>query len=531
MQEQKPLRKSELREQRLGELLSSCEDQVLQQIIGPFGLTPALFNDVDGGNVTTTRNFEKGVVANERDQKKYQQWQKANNGGYCRKAYDEDTKAKRKARLKDPEPIISTYTGKELPRDGQMHLDHAVSVHAIETNSRAQLYMSQDERVAMANHDRNLKPSEASINQSMGKKDKREWADSERQKDRGKTNAESFGVDREKLERTVKTAESHVNRQLLVSQLKTQGTQLAVTGAKEAGRNALRQALGVALHTFTSHAFIELKQLFRHPDKGNLVDQLLAAMARVLEKVKAKLRAMLDAGVNGLVQGFVSNLMTFLINNFITTSAKIVTVIREGMNSLWRAVKTLVNPPPDMPGIEVAREVSKVLASAVTVSLGLIFEEAIKSLLTATLPFLAPIMSIVAPAITAILTGIVSALVVYGLDRFFDWLSSTGTELLEAMEHNLDALKANAERMAQWLDVQFNNSRNYVTIHREYRVIEVHLDKAQKTQQDIIHSQSERIQANAGFHAKLAPLIETQIRDEQAVMSALDTYRLKAGTQ
>jgi hypothetical protein len=61
------LNKSQLKEQRLQELLDSCQTQVLQQIIGPFGLTSAMFNDKDGGNVTTTKNFEQGVTATEQD--------------------------------------------------------------------------------------------------------------------------------------------------------------------------------------------------------------------------------------------------------------------------------------------------------------------------------------------------------------------------------------------------------------------------------------------------------------------------------
>jgi len=50
----------ELRERRISELLESCRTQTLAQITGPFGLSPAMFDDKQGGNVTTTHNFEKG---------------------------------------------------------------------------------------------------------------------------------------------------------------------------------------------------------------------------------------------------------------------------------------------------------------------------------------------------------------------------------------------------------------------------------------------------------------------------------------
>lgn len=55
--------KSQLREQRLQELLNSCQQQVLQQVIGPFGLTPAMFEDKAGGNVTTQHNADQGIFA------------------------------------------------------------------------------------------------------------------------------------------------------------------------------------------------------------------------------------------------------------------------------------------------------------------------------------------------------------------------------------------------------------------------------------------------------------------------------------
>ena len=63
--------RSELKEQRIDALLDSCRDSVLQQIIGPFGLTPAMFDDKAGGNVTTTHNFKDGVVATEADGERY----------------------------------------------------------------------------------------------------------------------------------------------------------------------------------------------------------------------------------------------------------------------------------------------------------------------------------------------------------------------------------------------------------------------------------------------------------------------------
>jgi hypothetical protein len=524
MERQETLTQTELREKRLQELLNSCQQHVLQQIVGPFGLNAAMFEDKRGGNVTTKHNFEDGVVATELDQQRYDQWQEQKKN-FDRSAYDKDLPKKRKDTLKSSEPIVSAYTGSELPRDGRYELDHVVPTKAIELDSGANLFMSSEQRVESANQSANLVPAEKSINASMQDMDKPEWAEKKRKKDPGKTNAESFGVDMELLVDVDTKAKSAISRDLLVAQIKKQGSELAVTGAKDAGKNALRQAMGVVLNEFVSQMFKELKDLLKNRNDGsNFIDDLIAAINRVLLKVKEKISEAIDAAKNGALQGFMSNLLTFLINNFITTSAKIVSVIREGMSGLWKAIKMMVNPPENMSSMEVARTVSKILAAVVTTSLGMMFEEAIKNMLLAAAPFLAPLIDIVSTAVTAILTGIVSALVVYGLDRFFDWLSAKGTELLQAYESNLDAMKENLEKMAQWVELQYESSENYKRVAYEYRLIEVYLAETQEAQQRVIDAQTDRVSANNLQLSKLKTSISHQVNDEQDLMLMLESY-------
>ncbi|WP_380181698.1 hypothetical protein [Kalamiella sp. sgz302252] len=514
-----------LREQRLQALMESCQSQILQQLIGPFGLNSAMFTDKDGGNVTTTHNFEKGVVATEEDKNRQQSWVDTNSGGYDRKSYDSELPGKRKTLFNKDEPIISAYTGNELARDGTTHLDHVVSANRIEADSRSNLFMTQAQRVAMANNPKNLVAAESHINQSMQEKEKNEWADKVRTKGKGKglTNAEHFGIDSEKLQQTASTAEAHVSAEVRIAQLKKQGVELVKTGADQAMYSALRQALGIALHTLVNQTFIELKRLYSDAAKDNLIDRLTAALRRVVDKVMSKLRAMLDAAVNGLFQGFISNLLTFLINNFITTAAKVVTVIREGTAGLWKAIKMLIAPPPGQSAIDTARAVTKILAGVVTTSLGLMFEEAIKGFL-ASIPLLLPLVNILSPAITAILTGIVSSLVVYGLDRFFDWLSQTDTERLQAMENGLDVVKENTQRMANWLELQFQSAVNYREIDADYQLIATRLSTVHEMQSETEASQRLRVKANQQFNQQLETTINTLGHAETDVMQLLENY-------
>jgi len=519
------LNKTEMKEKRMQDLLDSCQSQVLQQIIGPFGLNKAMFNDKDGGNVTTTKNFEQGVTSTEQDKERFEQWENSNNGSYDRKAYDADLPAKRKEMFKGDKPIISRYTGNELPKDGQTHLDHVVAAKTIETDSKANLFMSQDERVTMANQDANLVAAEGNINQSMQDKDKPEWAKAKRKADKGKTNAESFGVDEKLLRQTDTKAKEAINADILKAQIQKQGAELLSTGAKEAGKMAMRQAFGVLIYEFVNGVFIETKHLFNKLKDENLIDELIAAIKRVAKRVMAKFKDAGKAGLGGGIQGFFSNLLTFLINNIVKTSAKVVTIIRESMKSIWQAISFIKNPPKNLSALEVTREVTKILTVAVATGLGMFFEEALQTFIMS-IPILAPIAGIIAPAIAAILTGIATALLVYGLDRFFDWLSYNGTHLLEVFENDLEVMKGNIDKMALWIEDQYNQSQGYVQIAAGYGHIQRELEVAISAKDSALQTSKAQTQMQISFNRNCSDETKALSSQEQSVSNLLNNYKL-----
>ncbi|SOE64468.1 hypothetical protein SAMN05446935_2473 [Burkholderia sp. YR290] len=496
-------RPRELRERRIEELLESCRQQTLQQIIGPFGLTPAMFDDKTGGNVTTLHNFEKGVTATQEDAAAYDAWQHKQSNPIDRTAYDMALPGKRKKMFQQDEPIISAYTGDELPRDGRMHLDHVNSVKSIETDSSANLFMSDAERVEMANAPANLVPAEQAINQSMQDKDKQAWANSERKKTPGQTNAESFGVDMELLEKTQQTADRHRKIETLKAQARKQGAELASTCASEAGKNALRQAMGVLLHEFVNSSYVEVAAIVRSPaPTENLVDRIVDALKRTLKRVTAKLEHAFDALVSGGVQGVVSNLLTFIINNIVTTSAKIVTVIREGIKGLWRAIKIIFFPPKGLSTMEAAREATKIIAGVIATSVGLVFEQSVKGFLLS-IPFLAPLAAYVAPVITGIVTGLMTALTVYAIDRLFDWLSQTGTEQLEAQIDTLETDAALAGQLATFIEQQYQHSQRYQEMLACYEAMAEDLLHAEQHLQAAVETAAATVEIRESTHATL----------------------------
>src|SRR5690606_30816302 len=158
-------------------------------------------------------------------------------------------------------------------------------------------------------------------------------------------------------------------------------------------------------------------------------------------RVQGKMRHAFDAFVSGGTQGFISNFLTFVINSLITTSAKLVTIIREGIKGLLSAIKLIVVPPPGVAPMDRAREATNLTAAVITASLGMLFEESVKGFILS-MPFLVPVAEPVSAVVTGILTGLVTALAVYSIDRMFDALDDKGTEALEA---RIGALEADAD--------------------------------------------------------------------------------------
>lgn len=513
-----PKRRAQLREARLEQLMDSCQQEILRQIIGPFGLTPAMFQDQDGGSVTTTHNFKKGVTATEEDKKKHEAWQATLEQGVDRNLIDADLKIKRKQEFQKKPVITSAYTGNELSKDGQTHFDHVVAVDRYEKNAEANLFQSADRRREILNSDQNLVAAEASINMSMGKKDKNEWANSQRKKDPGKTNSESFGVNKELLQETVKTAETHVQREQLKDQFKKQGGELASTGLSAAKTQALRQAFGVLLHEFVQHSFVEVNRLVRSPlSQENFLDELIVSLKKISNRVAAKARHALEALISGGVQGFVSNLLTFLINNFVTTAAKVVTMIREGMSSLWRAIKLLLNPPEHMSAMDLAREVTKIVVSSITAAVGMLMEESIKAFIVS-IPVLAPIGDVLAPGLTAIATGLLTSLLVYGIDRLFDALQSKGTELLEAMEANAQAQVEVIGRLAGLIEQQVVTSKLYAASAAEYRLMQKEMGLTVSNYGSALRA----AQSTSNHREATIEMIKGQIEAEKSLKFELD---------
>lgn len=499
---------SRLKDERLQQLLESCQQEVLRQIIGPFGLAPAVFDDKVGGNVTTQHNAEQDIFAKESEEfdrtdydysaaKRQKMHEAVQNGSLnSRKFKDEYTDEDQPTRLINSD-------GKQVMN---AELDHTVPLKHLHREGG---WMENTKgRTELSSIEENLHFTTRQTNRSKSDKAPEEALSEER------------GFDKARIGPLVAEAKVAIEKKLPSNsdRLKYHGKELANEGARAAGKNALRQALGVLLQEFVNGSFAEIKQLLkdRHSEQ-NLIDRLIESLKRVMNRVISKLKAALEAAIQGGAQGFVSTLLTFLINNLIKTSKKIVTVIRESMQSLWKAIKLMVNPPEGMSALEITRQVSKIIAAVITTGLGMLMEESVCSFITSSIPFLLPIADVLSNALTAIMTGIACALIIYGIDWIFDWLSSTGTEVLTAQEAHADAQTIVVGRLQNWLNFQFENSRLYEVCVTEYQQIQKSFSTISSQMETASHEAATSIQTRDS----MLKTIETQLERKKRVEDVL----------
>ncbi|WP_312726653.1 hypothetical protein [Stutzerimonas kunmingensis] len=493
-----------LKEQRLQKLFDDCQHQVLSQIIGPFGLSMAMFEDKNGGNVTTLHNFsrdydegEQPYVATEDDRKLY---------AHSREEYSKEVRdkyeltqaewdAKRDAKIAAG---VDEYTGYKVDADGRVQmpdggstpaeLDHVVAVKAVHGNKKAQLGLAKvvdgevnvDAIKEVVNDDRNLALTNKPLNASKWSHDLKEWEERPKSEGDGKSNAEHFGVDKEKSDAKYETATEHVDSVASNALLKKQATELLQTGGKQAALMGMRQALGLLLTELVNGLFNEFKVLIKQGVEAGktLFEEIRQRLARVIESVVKKIPDAVGQMFQGGVSGFMSNLLTFLINNFLSTAKRFVTVIREGLLGLFRAFKMIFLPPKHMTGDQALQEGLKILTTVVVTAVGLLLNETVATFM-ATVPFLKPFADLITPVLIGIMTGLLSAFLAYQIDCLFDRYRHSLSEKF------MDELLADAKRRDEFAnelvtlsESSLGNIENYSKSITLYQSIGVTLGSA-----------------------------------------------------
>ncbi|MCK0713634.1 hypothetical protein ACFO0U_06175 [Chromohalobacter sarecensis] len=440
-----------MKEQRAQELLDHCRNEALRQLIGPFGLSPAMFDDIEGGNVTTQHNASQDIYAKTSEK-------------YNRDDYDYQSAKRNKKRdaVKNgdmnSDTFTDAYTGEKAPtkrttssgKQGMnAELDHTVPLK--QTHKEGGWMLDGEHRQALASDDKNLNYTTLENNRRKSDAPAEEALSSQ------------HGYDETRTRPLIDDARTAIDEHLPDTQERAvyHAKEIGKTGAREFGKMGMRRAMGLLLHELVSGIFSEIKTVLNdrnHPDP--LLDRLSAAIKRVATRVQNKFKDALGEFFKGGLQGFISNLLTFLINSLITTSAKVVTIIREGMHQLWDALKMMLWPPEGMSREERLRAITKSVAGLFTLGVGMLWEESLNAFLLS-IPPLAPIAGFISPVITGLLTGLATALLMYAIDSLIDWMLDKGTAYLNGQIEALEGYQTLIQRTAEHIDVQFQLSSSF----------------------------------------------------------------------
>lgn len=382
-------------EENIKQLLAELEENITKSIIGPFGIAELLYVAKDGGNIPIRYKKE-----------------------YKRSDYDNgatETQTREvKERIQSGHKVMDGYARKRFNKDSKPETDHAVSMHKLHSNELVNIWLTKDERKQIANLKANLVTTERDINR---------WKTDKSIEDLPHSNKENRpNVDWTKMHRADKKAKSHIRKEIAVKVLKGETTkELAKSGAKM----AVRQAVGVVMHSTTRAIFVEARDSYKYgiiaPPHEELFPALSDRAIRIKDSAVDSIPTVSDVAGSAL-KGAISEIITFLLNHFVSTAKELVRIIRESLSELIKAFKLLLWPPKNQPRDETIKEALKIVAGVVGVSLGLVIEESIKAWIL-TVPVIQSFASEISAIISGIIAGTITAVVIYLINRVFEKLS------------------------------------------------------------------------------------------------------------
>lgn len=516
----------EMREERLQKLFSDCQQQVISQIIGPFGLSMAMFEDRNGGNVTTVHNFvrepDTGDGSNsyvaEKDQASYSK---------SREEYSANKKdlgsipASTIEKVETASGGVDGYTNKELAtstsktnRQYDADIDHVNSKKSVWKNKAAHLAFETgtdlDRMKEVVHSEENLVVTDKSLNRSKGEHSLEDFAQTPND---GVTNADRFELDQQSCATAQNRADQHLNSSINKDLLRKQGTELLQTGGKQAALMGLRQSLGLLLTELVNGLFNEFKILIKAGVEAGktLFEEIKERLQRVIAAVVKKIPAAASQAFQGGVSGFMSNLITFLINNFLSTAKRFVTIIREGLLGLVKALKMIMFPPKGMTSSEALQEGLKVLTAVVVTSVGFLLQESVATFLK-TLPFLIPVADAVSGVLIGIMTGLLSAFLAYQLDNVFArYRYAYDEKLLDAIATDAKLTEKMAGDLVEASEASLSSIAKYTESIKSYEKTGELLGAAGRASQAVVSSLAQAVES-----------AKTQVAETKEMISYLD---------
>lgn len=411
------------------------EKVIFQSLITSFGLD-LFIKDQTGGDVDTIYNVRKtGEFKNQRYEDAYE-----NRGEYNSSAYHQHAKYKeinrKVSEAKKSGQLVDTYTGKKVPRNAKMDLDHVIAAKEIHDDPGRVLAGLKGED--LANCEENLKPTHRSINRSMKQDDMDEYlvkweerrperqariqelqskgrlSDKER-KELGKLE-ELEKIDPNRMRAENQKARAAYDKKLERSYYTSRNFALDTTRAatKTGVKMGVRQVVGFI---FTEVWFAAKKEMEANCP-GCHLKEILESIGRGIKKgfenAKRKYKQLIEKFLEGLGAGILSSITTTICNIFFTTAKNLARCIRQIYASVVEAGKVLLFNPQNLPLGDRLKQVTIILGTGASVLVGIGVGEAVAKTPLGMLPVVG---EIVQTFVSTLVSGLLSCSLIVFLDR------------------------------------------------------------------------------------------------------------------
>lgn len=462
------------------DLVALCKENLIGTVVSQFGLASLLVDSRDGGAVTTTHNFDKGITSTAQDQTRYEEmresrsmsgndWSKHRRGAGYDSGFFNDRK---KQAYQENEILRDGYTGRVLTKDGRTHLDHVVSAREIDTDARMNLHLSRRERVDLAKSEENLVFTAESINKSKSDHKMENWL--EKTNRQGEANHERYGIDKERALDCDATARKTISREVDIAAAKKYTSELMATGARDAANMAYYTAFGILMKELSEGAVLAIKKAFSQRDNGlgAMLEVFKGELTQTVERLKSRWKDIAAGSIEAGITAFLSNIVVFLVNLFATTLKKIVTMIRAGFVSLVQALKIIARPPQGMSQAEARFEALKVLTAGVIGALSLGLSAMIEKALQA-IPGLQPVMMFTVYSTEGELTTVSDILAVTLSGVAGGLLATVAIYLLDQLRNGAIANKLQIQLVTQsGVLVEYSAAKSWMSLYDAYEELQ-----------------------------------------------------------
>ena len=331
------------------------------------------------------------------------------------------------------------YTGKTLKVNEKANLDHVVARKQIFENPWRKI--ADIETADLANKSENFAATNESLNKSKGAKsnseyiknrearekklkdqvkranekiDKKNISDVEKKNlkaENEKRLNDKLAADSKKMLKAEKRAKKAINKDI--------AKKASVRMANKAGKDAIKAMFVAALFGMLKEIMNALVRFFK--SKKRSFDTFLDEMKNALHSFFGKIRDFIKVGIDS----FVGSIVGEIIGAFAQKLKKLPNLIKQIFGSIRESISYLSNPESQSHSTEIKiAHISKIITSALVgvgaMFLGEYFEKYLLPLpgMGFEIKFLGTIANILGMFLASLLTGILGAIIINGIDQF-----------------------------------------------------------------------------------------------------------------